>query len=466
MSLSVLLVDDDTRFAERLARRLTKEGHDVQHAATGATAERMLKEGSPDVLLLDLMLPDMGGLELLEKAASRETSPTTLVMTAHASVSTAVEAMRLGALDYLTKPIDLDALLLKLKHAGELIGLRSDLDYLLDREQKGVGLGRFIGSCPAMVQVYEKIREVAKTDNTTVLVTGPSGTGKEVAARAVHALSARCKRPLMQIDCTAIPVNLMESELFGHERGAFTGADRAKKGLLELANGGTLFLDEIGDMAPELQGKLLRVLQERQFRRVGGTHDLQFDVRVIAATNQELEAMCKDGRFRQDLYFRLKVFELCLPPLSDRGDDIVDLAEAFLLDYARAFRKGVKSLDIEAREALLSYSFPGNVRELKSIMEQAVILSKGPTITRDLLSLPSGQDSVPLSTTRPPPLSLDALGEEPLLVAERELIRQALLRAGGNKRRAAEMLGISRFALQRKVEKLTMALLEEKNRER
>ncbi len=461
MGLAILLVEDDSSSAKALSRFLRKEGHHVECAASGEEGVRLFGEKAPDVVLLDLVLPGIDGLQALEQIKRLDGSAAVIVTTGHGSIETAVEAMRLGALDYVSKPIDLDALYLKLEQARQLLGLRSDLHYLLDRERRCADFENFIGSCPGMRVVYGKIREVAKTDNTTVLVTGPSGTGKELAAQAIHALSERGAKPLMQIDCTAIPLSLMESELFGHERGAFTGAERMKKGLLELADGGTLLLDEIGDMDLALQGKFLRVLQERRFRRVGGTRDLRFDVRVIAATNQDLDRLSEEGRFRRELLYRLKVFQIELPPLNERGDDVLELADAFVLHYARSFRKPIRGMDAEARRALTGYSFPGNVRELRNIIEQAVILAKGELITRELLYIPKPASGRPdrAGEGAPAGLSLDALGEKPLQAAELELIKQAMRRSGGNKKRAAELLGISRFALQRKLEKCALDLL-------
>ncbi len=494
MGLTVLVIEDDVSSARRLARFLEKEGHTPTTAHDGTTGIRCFSETTPDVVLLDYVLPDTNGLAVLGDLTQLDRKACVILMTAHGSIDTAVEAMRLGAADYLQKPLDLEAVSLKLSQMQELLGLRSDLDYLLDQDQRSREKQSFIGDHPRMKEVREKVRVVAETDNTTVLVTGPSGTGKEVVARAVHSQSARSKRPLMQIDCTAIPLSLMESELFGHERGAFSGADRMKKGLLELADGGTLLLDEIGDMALDLQAKLLRVLQERQFRRVGGTRDLRFDVRVIAATNQDLARLCDEGRFRRDLLYRLKVFEIELPPLATRGKDILLLARAFLQEFGARFRKRLVDFTPRACEALLGYGFPGNVRELRNLVEQAAILAEREEVDVDVLNIPSGRGPArppetlsPRSgppdsrlpahpapraarpTTRPPrsstdprypPLRLDALGEAPLEEAERQLIKQALIKSGGNKKQAAELLGISRFALQRRLDKLALAALD------
>jgi len=464
MGLAILLVEDDAKFAEFLVRFLTKEKHEVRHTSSGEEGVQLFGETSPDLVLLDLMLPGIDGLEVLEQIRAADESAAVIVMTAHGSVAIAVEAMRLGAIDFIAKPLDLEALEIKLEQAKELLGMRADLDYLLDRERRGGGFEDFVGGCAVMRAVYEKIREVSKTDNTTVLVTGESGTGKELAARAIHSLSARGERPLMQIDCTSIPLNLLESELFGHERGAFTSAEKTKKGLLEVADGGSLLLDEIGDMDLTIQAKFLRVLQERQFRRIGGTRDLRFDVRVIAATNQDLDRLSEEGGFRRDLLYRLKVFQIELPPLRERGEDVIELAEMFVHQFAKSFRKPVKGLDEGARQACLEYSFPGNVRELRNLIEQAVILAGGDLVTGELLSIPGGNPrggGESKGEGRPVSLSLDALGDKPLEAAERLLIKEALARSGGNKKRAAELLGISRFALQRRLEKLARILLEQ-----
>ncbi len=464
MGQSILLVEDDNRFADFLCGFLRKNGADVDVAPTGEEGLVLYETKSPDIVILDLGLPGMDGLSTLEQLKAIDDTAAVIVMTADASIATAVEAMRLGAIDFATKPVDLEALTLKLEQARALLGLRSDLGYLLDREQRQSHFENIIGDCARMKDVYEKIRQVAQTDNSTVLITGPSGTGKELVARAIHSLSSRRRRPLIQIDCTSIPISLMESELFGHERGAFTSADVKKKGLLELADDGTLFLDEVGDMDQQVQGKFLRVLQERTFRRVGGTRDMRFDVRVIAATNQDLEQRCNAGLFRSDLMYRLKVFQIELPPLVDRGRDILLLADAFVAEFARSFRKPVRGLDEGAKAALMGYDFPGNVRELRNIIEQAVILAGEDVVTAAVLSIPEKGASARRSARMPtddslPLLSLDALGDSPLEAAELELIKQALERENGNKKRAAERLGISRFALQRKLEKLALKKL-------
>lgn len=507
MSLSFLVVDDDPAFLRTLARFLSKEGHEVASAASAEEALTLVEEHRPDVVLLDLRLPGMDGLAAIDAIRSIDEAISIVVMTAHASISTAVDAIRRGATDFITKPVDLEALVVKLEQLERMINLEAELHYLQQRERQDArGFESFVGASAPMRAVYEKIRQVAATDNTTVLVTGRSGTGKELVARAVHTTSARKDRPLMQIDCTSIPLNLLESELFGHERGAFTGADRRKTGLFELADRGTLFLDEIGDMDISLQGKFLRVLQERSFRRVGGTRDLRFDVRVIAATHQDLEKRCDEGRFRRDLLYRLRVFQIELPPLRERGDDILMLAEAFLEEHAQRLHRNVRGFSPEARAALSGYSFPGNVRELRNLVEQAVILTKGSWITPVELHLRPEEPKAALSSTQRArdahrneltststhraldedggrlvnassggverglttpteasasiaTISLEALGEQPLVKAERLLIIEALRRTGGNKKRAAELLGISRFALQRRLDKLTMELL-------
>lgn len=455
MSLSILLIEDDHAFVKLIVRFLTKESHEVKHAISGEEGLKLFQEKTPDLVLLDMILPGMDGLETLRKLKKIDASIAVIVMTAHGSIGTAVESIRMGAQDYIIKPIDLEALSIKLDQARQYLDMKNDLGYVVDRERRNADFENFIGSCSAMCDVYDKIKEVSKTDNTTVLITGQSGTGKELVARAIHSLSERGNKPLMQIDCTTISLTLLESELFGHERGAFTGANHQKKGLLELADRGTLLLDEIGDMDLMLQSKLLRVLQERQFRRVGGTRNLRFDVRVIAVTNQDLDHLCEEGSFRRDLLYRLKVFQIELPPLSERDNDIIEIADAFVLKHARSLRKRVVGLDNESKAALMKYSFPGNVRELQNIIEQAVILTKSDMVTRDLLSIPDSVDDIPsyINSDSQASLSLEALGNKPLETAERELISQALKKSNGNKKLAAGYLGISRFTLQRKLEK-------------
>ncbi|MBI5538274.1 MAG: sigma-54-dependent Fis family transcriptional regulator [Deltaproteobacteria bacterium] len=454
MALSILVVDDDKAFASSLCRFLEKEGHQVEHASTGEQGVQMFSKRSSELVILDLVLPGLSGLQALEQIKRADDAAPIIVMTGHGSIETAVQAMRLGAMDYLTKPIDLEALTLKLDTARQFMKMRSDLRYLLERERRGSGFGAMIGECPAVLEVYDKIQKVATTDNTTVLIIGESGTGKELVAGAIHSMSARSSKPLIQIDCTTIPINLLESELFGHEPGAFSGADRMKKGLFELAHEGTLLLDEIGDMDLAVQAKFLRVLEERKFRRVGGSRDLHFDTRVIAATNQDLDELAKQGKFRRELLYRLKVFKIDVPALRDRGSDILLVARAFIERYAHSFKKPVRDLDPEATAALLHYPFPGNIRELRNIIEQAVILARSELITRDLLPIPDPSTGR-FDTGRPPTtaLSIDALGPNPLEAAERLLIDEALLRSGGNKSRAAELLGITRFTLQRKMGK-------------
>ncbi len=453
-SRAVLLVDDDASFTKRMARFLTKQRYHVEQAASGEQALHSVERTAPDIVLLDLMLPGIDGLETLRMMRAILDSAAIIVMTGWSSVDVAVKAMRAGATDFIAKPIDLDALSMKLVQAGEVLSMRADLGYL--RERQSTRFESLLGNCAAMRAVCDKIEMVAATPDTTVLVTGPSGTGKELVSRQIHESSARAHKPLMQIDCTAIPTGLLESELFGHERGAFTGADRAKKGLLELADGGTLLLDEIGDMPMDVQAKFLRVLEERRFRRVGGVRELGFDARVVAATNQDLESLAQRRLFREDLMFRLKVFQIELPRLCEREGDVMTLAWAFLREFSASFRKPIRSIAPDAEAALCSYSFPGNVRELRNLMEQAVILATGDVITRDLISIPARPDGAnghdgPSGSSG---LNLDELGDKPLEEAERILIEQALARTSGNKRQAAELLGISRYSLQRRLDKL------------
>jgi DNA-binding NtrC family response regulator len=436
---SVLIVDDDPDFQAAMAELVRGEGFEVETAGSLADAHAIFKVRVPDVVLVDLTLPDGNGLELLS-ALEGPGAPEMIVISGHATLDNAIDALRQGASDYLTKPVDLPRLRAILVNVArrrdmsdEIEGLRAELR----------GLGRFgalIGGSPVMQQVYEQISRVAPS-NATVFIQGESGTGKELVAESVHKLSRRRKRPFIVINCGAIAPNLIESELFGHERGSFTGADRMHRGYIERANGGTLFLDEVTEMPLELQVKLLRVLETGRFSRVGGEQELPVDVRVIAATNRDPHQAVIDGKFREDLLYRLRVFPISLPPLRDRAGDIDLLAEATLADLNKD--EGTrKRLSRSALERLRSYRWPGNVRELKNVMHRAFILADdeiGPS------QLP---DSAPVGA---PAAELAAGGEAMLQVkvgssiadAERRLILATLDACEGNKDQAAKILGIS-----------------------
>ena len=432
----ILIVEDERAQREALAGYLRKAGYDVVTAATGK--EAFEGKSTPDVVLLDLRLPDMEGLDLLKKL--REMNPDTeiIVITAYGTVRTAVEAMRLGAFDYLTKPVDLDELLLIIGRALEKHERDLEVSFLKEEVEKFRPQTGLIGESPAIKEVLSMIYRVAPS-NATVLITGESGTGKELVARILHAASPRKDRRFVAVSCAAIPESLLESELFGYERGAFTGATKPKPGKFELAHGGTLFLDEIGDLPISLQVKLLRVLQEKEVERLGSTVPRKVDVRIIAATNQDLRKKVEGGSFREDLYYRINTINIHIPPLRERKEDILPLAEFFLRKFSREMGKDIKGFDREARKALLSYQWPGNVRELINVVERAVVLTRKNIITADLLMLEQLKSPFP---------TLEEL--------EREHIKKALKISGGNLTRASELLGIHRNTLREKLKKYNL----------
>ncbi len=444
--MKVLLVEDDRMQRETLARFLKAKGMDVVGVGTGKEVLGKL-DWDPDVVVLDWKLPDMDGLEVFEKIKDSKPLLPVVMLTAFASVENAVEAMRMGAFHYLSKPVNLEELLIILNRAysqhklhREVESLRVKLRELTLPSELGV-----IAESDAMKRVLSLVGKVAPTD-ATVLVTGESGTGKEVVASLVHKLSPRATGPFVKVNCAAIPENLLEAELFGYEKGAFTGAHKAKPGLFEEADGGTIFLDEVGELPLALQAKLLRVLQDRSVRRVGGNREKKVDVRVVTATNRDLEEMVREGIFREDLYWRLNVFSIHIPPLRERKEDILPLAETFLKRFSQKYGKVLKGFTREAKEFLLTYSFPGNVRELENMVERAVVLSDEEYLDVSDLRVSGSAGDI-----------TDALFSLPLDEAvellERERIKKALETTGGNKSKAARMLGISERVLRYKVKK-------------
>jgi two-component system response regulator PilR (NtrC family) len=440
----ILVVDDERSMRELMAIVLKREGYDVLLAENGRTAIAVLQKEPVDLLISDIKMPDVSGVEVLRAAKAIDQDILGIMITAFASTETAVEAMRLGACDYLSKPFDVDLLKMKVREKIESRQLRQE-NVLLKRT---LGLthqfANIVGRSESMLDVYKMIETVART-NSTILITGESGTGKGLVAQAVHFHSLRREKPMVSLNCGAMPENLLESELFGHMRGAFTGADSNKKGLLEVAERGTIFLDEIGEMSPVMQVKLLRVLQERRFRRVGGLEELQADIRVVAATNQDLTRLVAEGKFREDLYYRINVIPIALPPLRDRREDIPLLAEHFLAKYTDVMSKQIAAISHDAMQLLVRHDWPGNIRELENVIERAVALEATPTILPD--SLPPALRGGPVRTTGsatvdPIPGSgfdLEAHVQE----IERGYISEALKRAGGVQVKAAELLGMS-----------------------
>jgi two-component system, NtrC family, response regulator PilR len=440
----ILVVDDERSMRELLAIVLRREGYDVLLAENGRSAVSLLEREPVDLLISDIKMPDLSGVDVLRAAKKIDQDILGIMITAFASTETAVEAMRLGACDYLSKPFDIDLLKMKVREKIENRQLRQE-NVLL---KKTLGLAHqfanIIGGSPAMLDVFKMVETVSRT-NSTILLTGESGTGKGLVAQAIHFNSLRREKPMVSLNCGAMPEALLESELFGHMRGAFTGADANKKGLLEVAERGTIFLDEIGEMSAVMQVKLLRVLQERRFRRVGGLEELQADIRVIAATNQDLTKLVGEGRFREDLYYRINVIPIVLPPLRDRREDIPLLAEHFLAKYSEQMGKQITGISHEALEHLVRHDWPGNIRELENVIERAVALEATPTILPESLP-PAIRGYASPRSVGAPIEALPASGfdlEAHVKEIERGYIAEALKRAGGVQVKAAELLGMS-----------------------
>ncbi|APR83485.1 Response regulator of zinc sigma-54-dependent two-component system [Minicystis rosea] len=430
----ILVVDDEPSARSGMQKLLEQEGYDVDAAADGPSALVIAAERAPDVVITDLKMPKMDGVALLGKLREQDGDLPVIVVTAFGDVGSAVRAMRAGAADYLTKPVDFEALTVSIERALERRALRAEADELRRqlREREGDGLSGLIGASPAMQKVYRTARQVAGA-RATVLITGESGTGKGELARAIHRKSPRAQAPFVSLHCAALVDSLLESELFGHEKGSFTGADRRRIGRFEQANGGTLFLDEVGEIPPATQVKLLRVLQERSFERVGGNEPVQVDVRLIAATNRDLAADVQEGRFREDLYYRLNVVHIDMPPVRVRDNDVLLLASHFLRRFAADNRREIEGFSDRARAKLLSHRWPGNVRELENAVERAVVLCEGNRIEEE--HLPIEVAPVARGAVRIPGATMAEV--------ERFAILSTLEATNGSTAKAAEMLDIS-----------------------
>jgi DNA-binding NtrC family response regulator len=462
MNVRALIVDDDVFFSQVLDRQLRAEGLETVVVHSAEEALEALPDAQPELAFVDVGLPGMGGIELVGHLIKRDSGTVCIMISGQTTFQTAVDAMRAGAFDFIGKDAGPPEILLRLRRAIELVQMRQHLEYL----QAAVSV-EIIGESPVMRRLDQQIAEVAATPSSTVLIHGETGTGKELVAKAIHKRSARKDKPFITVNCAAVPEQLLESEFFGHERGAFTGADRARKGLVELADRGTFFLDEIGEMDLRMQVKLLRLIEERRFRRVGGANDLAVDVRFIAATNKDLASLAAAGTFREDLLYRLNVYQIALPPLRQRGDDVLALARHFIRAFNREFKKRVTGLDPDAERALLGHPFPGNVRHLRNFIEQAMIRVRGETLTLDhfpgLLPVDAADRTAarePCAPVRPGGPSGGAQEtlwegvERANRETERGTVERALAEAGGNKSKAAELLGISRYALQRRLRSL------------
>jgi DNA-binding NtrC family response regulator len=448
----VLVVDDEKTLARSIKLFLLEHGWDAEVAEDGEQALDMLEKMHPDLVFLDVRLPKTTGIELLKKIREFDGSISVVLMTAHGTIEDAVEAMKLGAIDYLKKPVDLDELKILVERAQENSRLRQEVAYYREREARDLDFGGLIGNCPAMQRIFQQIRHLASLEEEVppVLLTGETGTGKSLVAKAIHHMSRRGRLPFIEIDCTSLPPTLIEAELFGYEKGSFTDARESKIGLVEAADGGTVFLDEIGDLELTLQGKLLRAIEDRTVRRIGSVRDRKVDAWILAATNKDLEAALRAGNFRKDLYYRLAVLTIHLPPLRERVEDIPLLAESFLQRFAAKYGKGVIRLDRRAMAALSGYGWPGNVRELKHVIERAALTCPVEEIRLEHLGL--GTDRGP---TAPVVRSRPAAPRDGMTLAEMEraMIEQALRDAGGNQVRAAKLLGISRDTLRYRMAK-------------
>jgi two-component system response regulator AtoC len=457
MAATVLVIDDDKMIRSFLDNILSEDGYEVLLAATGAEGSATLRAKPVDVVLLDLMLPDEDGISVLRKIKHEEPSVQVILLTAYGAVESAVEAMRLGAYDYIDKPSDVSKLKLVISRALEELTMRREIERL--RQQAGAYMhGWIVGESKEMRHIAQLVTKVAQ-GNATVLIQGESGTGKEVVANAIHQQSQRAKSPFTVINCAAIPADLLESELFGFEAGAFTGAQRRKKGLLEVADKGTLFLDEIGEMRPETQAKILRVIESKTLRRVGGTTDIKVDVRFIAATNRDLRVAVQEGAFREDLYYRLQVVVIDLPPLRERMQDMGLFIAAFIDEFNQTMGKNIEKVSDEALEPMKRYHWPGNIRELRNVIERGLVLCDGREI--QLAHLPaelSDKSSAASGQTIPAELPPEGVNLEDMVSQlERRLIEEALTKTRGNQSEAAEMLSISRDQLRYRLEKYRLS---------
>jgi len=475
----ILIVDDEKLVRWSLRQKCEEWGYQAVEAEDGNSALRAARSESPDLVLLDVRLPDLNGLEVLEKLKQSGDARAVIMMTADPQLDDVKAAIKLGAYDFVGKPLDFDELGVTIQNALEATRLRTEVESLRGEVRKRAGYHDVVAVSHKMNELMSFVRKVGSSEATTILIQGESGTGKDLIAKAIHYQSSRSEKPFVAINASAIPETLMEAELFGHEKGAFTDAKAMKKGLFEVADDGTLFLDEIGELSPFLQAKLLRVLEDQVIRRVGGVRDMQVDVRVIAASNRDLEKAVRESHFRQDLYYRLAIISIFIPPLRERKDDILPLVEFFIDHYNRKFRKSVGGLTDDARRLLMNYDWPGNVRELKNAIERAMILEEDPHLRPAYLPFSVTQPhagvtafehtSSPASGGQPlangrflPPLSIPEGGTS-LEEVERALVELALRQSGGNQTHAARLLDISRDALRYKMKKFGLMHSEDES---
>lgn len=448
----ILVIDDEKLLRWSLQQNLAKEGFTVVTAERGEEGLDHYIEEQPDITLLDVHLPDVSGITILENIRKENKDAIVIMVTAFGDVQTAVKTIKMGAYDFVEKPFSMDKLKILITKALETVSLRKEVSQFRSQLSKKYGFVNIVGRSAEMIKIYDITRKVARSDATTILLQGESGTGKDLVAKVVHYESSRAEKPFMDINCTALPDSLIESELFGHEKGAFTDAKQLKKGLFELSEGGTVFLDEIADIKLSTQAKLLKVIENKTFKRIGGNKDISVDLRIIAATNKVLSEEVKKGNFREDLYYRLKVIPVLLPPLRERQDDILLLATHFIGEFNREFKKHVTGLSKETEKAFLEYPWPGNIRELKNVIERAMILENEEVILPEhlpleLLSFDKKALSLVGSSASIPPGGID------IEMFEKDLIRQALEQAKWNQTRAAKLLTLTRDALRYRMQK-------------
>ena len=473
----VMIVDDERLVRWSLRQKCEEWGYTVIEAANGETALRLSQQETPDLVLLDVRMPDLTGIEVLDELKKNGNAPAIIMITADPQLDDVKAALKLGAYDFVGKPIDFEQLQVSIKDALEAIGQRNGMDAPRSKPRSGVGYDSVVSASPKMTELMNFVKKVASCEATTILIQGESGTGKDLFAKTIHYESARHEKPFVAINCSAIPETLMEAELFGHEKGAFTDAKQMKKGLFEAADGGTLFLDEIGELSPLLQAKLLRVLEDQVIRRVGGVRDMQVDVRVIAASNRDLEKAVREGEFRQDLYYRLAIIAIFIPPLRDRKEDILPLVDFFIDRYNRRFRKSVRGITDDTRHLLLNHHWPGNVRELKNAIERGMILEDEPFLRPVYLPFSVGDSGGRTLFERTSPVdggqklangrALPRLyipdGGTSLEEVEHSMVELAMSQANGNQTNAAKLLDISRDALRYKLKKFGLARGDEES---
>ncbi|MFB3915357.1 MAG: sigma-54-dependent transcriptional regulator [Terriglobales bacterium] len=476
----ILIVDDEKLVRWSLRQKCQEWGYQVVEAESGSAALRLAHNESPDLVLLDVRLPDIGGLEVLRQLKENGDARAVIMITADPQLDDVKSALKLGAYDFVGKPLNFDELSVAAKNALEATRLRQQVDQLRGEVKRRTGYHAVIGVSSKITDLMTFVNKVAASEASTILIQGESGTGKDLIAKTIHYHSARQDKPWVAINCSAIPDTLMEAELFGHEKGAFTDAKTLKKGLFEAADGGTLFLDEIGELPPLLQAKLLRVLEDQVIRRIGGTRDMQVNVRVIAASNRDLEKAVREGQFRQDLWYRLAIISIYLPPLRERKEDILPLVEFFIERYNRKFRKSIGGISEETRKLLMNHDWPGNVRELKNTIERAMILEDEPVLTPEYLpfsvaqrqsgvtafehtSVGNGGGVVQLPNGRSLPRLCIPEGGTSLEEIERAMVELALKQANNNQTHAARLLDISRDALRYKLKKFGLMHGEEEH---